>query len=259
MCRLFAQRARSTRPPRLELLEGDNALSRQSREHAHGWGVAHWDQGRLLLDKGVEPAHQSLVYRSLAARVSSQAVIAHIRKASVGGITVANTHPFAWGSWAFAHNGTVQRFAEREAHFRAASARDLQGELGETDSERCFRLFLSRLRAHRQADRLGRVCSALAEVAALVRAGDPPGLEKPSSANFIVSDGDVLAAVRLGKELVYAFEPGPEPLLLVASEPTSPDHEWCSVPDGHGVAVDGRFGLRLFEVPRRLQLLRPTG
>ncbi|MDA4177934.1 class II glutamine amidotransferase, partial [Escherichia coli] len=47
--------------------------------------------------------------------IKSKNVIAHIRKATQGAITLENCHPFmreAWGRhWIFAHNGDLKNFA----------------------------------------------------------------------------------------------------------------------------------------------------
>src|SRR6195952_5903664 len=71
-------------------------------------------------------------------------VIAHIRKATQGGVALENTHPFVrelWGRyWVFAHNGDLKGFAPKlHAAFRP---------VGDTDSEQAFCWILQELSKH---------------------------------------------------------------------------------------------------------------
>jgi predicted glutamine amidotransferase len=111
--------------------------------HADGWGIAFFEgKGvRLFLD------HQPSVQSSIAELVRnfpihSLNVIAHIRKATQGAVSLENTHPFVremWGrNWVFAHNGNLPQFQPL-----------LDGDflpVGSTDSELIFCWLLQSLR-----------------------------------------------------------------------------------------------------------------
>jgi predicted glutamine amidotransferase len=45
--------------------------------------------------------------RAVAAMQTYPTVLAHLRKASVGGVSLENTHPFVERGWAMGHNGTI--------------------------------------------------------------------------------------------------------------------------------------------------------
>ncbi|WP_035060091.1 class II glutamine amidotransferase [Andreprevotia chitinilytica] len=111
-------------------------------EHADGWGIAFFeDHGcRIFLD--YQPSCTSPVADLVRNYpIKSRSVIAHIRKATQGAVSLANTHPFQrelWGRyWIFAHNGTL---TERP---------DLTGgrfqPVGCTDSEHAFCWLLNML------------------------------------------------------------------------------------------------------------------
>jgi predicted glutamine amidotransferase len=74
--------------------------------------------------------------------IHSQHVIAHIRKATVGGVTLGNYHPFRrelWERyWVFAHNGDLPNFYPENADFYRS--------VGQTNGERAFYLILETLR-----------------------------------------------------------------------------------------------------------------
>ena len=79
--------------------------------------------------------------------VSSNTVVTHIRKSTVGEIGPLNTHPFQFGPWVFAHNGNVEKFSQVKEEFLKIIDPELKSFiLGETDSEVLFYLFLTLLK-----------------------------------------------------------------------------------------------------------------
>jgi len=243
MCRLFGQHAH----PGFDLCEplcsAENALRFQSHKHRHGWGIGWYREGAPQRVVGLLPAHDDQAFVAAARAVCSGVVVAHVRDASIGGVLEVNTHPFVHGRWLFAHNGTLARF-KRSRRVRDALLAEIDADLragvaGETDSERCFYLFLSRLRARSPLDgaSLADVRRALAETTATVAALADPGAEKPSSMNFLVSDGRVLAACRRGRTLHLSVDAGPRHAFVVASEPIG-RALWEDVPEGGFVGTD---------------------
>ena len=103
--------------------------------HSDGWGIAFFE------DKGLRHFvdHQAAVDSPVAELIrrypiKSKNVIAHIRKATQGVVSLQNCHPFVrelWGRyWVFAHNGDLKDFRPRlHSHFRP---------VGDTDSEHAF-------------------------------------------------------------------------------------------------------------------------
>lgn len=258
MCRLFALRSAEPRSAYQPLFAGPHALARQSVEHPDGWGVAHLERGVMRIAREVRPAFESERFEAHARELSSELIVAHIRKASVGANRLENTHPFTHDGWVFAHNGTIRRFEERRAAFERRIAPELRAHLsGDTDSERCFFMFLTELRRASSGDPLVRAAGALARVAAYTRESDPPDLPRASVANFVATDGDRLVALRFGKMLHFATPGARGPLrdgtpvnaLLVASEPTDSRAGWRRLAHGQGVAIDRRLVLRRFVAP----------
>lgn len=155
-----------------------------------GWGIAYHEGKDALLMKEPEPASDSPWVRFIESQpLRSTCVIAHVRYASVGEPSYANTHPFMreLGGRAhfFAHNGGLDAIWE-EIPLKTNAYRPI----GETDSEYGFCVLLERLAAlwHRSdtppalEDRM----AVVAETAEEFRRLGP--------ANFLYSDGDVLFA-----------------------------------------------------------------
>ncbi|SMC24086.1 glutamine amidotransferase [Andreprevotia lacus DSM 23236] len=111
-------------------------------EHADGWGIAFFEEHgcRMFLD------YQASATSPVADLVrnypiKSRNVIAHIRKATQGVTSLANTHPFQrelWGRyWIFAHNGNLTALPP------LTGSRFLP--VGSTDSEHAFCWLLNHL------------------------------------------------------------------------------------------------------------------
>ena len=250
MCRLFGQHAHAGFDPSIPLCSEHNALRFQSHKHPHGWGVAWYENGRPVLRRGLLPAHEDDAFVHAAAAARSTVVLAHVRDASIGAITAENTHPFHHGRWLFAHNGTVARWKKVEAVRDAILLEvdpDLRREVrGETDSERVFYLFLSRLRARASLHdaALEQVRRALADATEAVTRIADPHAESPTTLNLLVSDGRLLAATRLGKPLHLSTDAGPRHSFVVASEQIG-QAPWEEIPEGGFVGTeDGRGVVR---------------
>lgn len=103
--------------------------------HTDGWGIAFFEgKGvRQFLDP-VPSAKSPIADLVRGYPIRSKNVIAHIRKATQGVVSLENTHPFLrtlWGTnWVFAHNGNIQNFFPE--------IEKLLAPVGNTDSERVF-------------------------------------------------------------------------------------------------------------------------
>jgi glutamine amidotransferase len=251
MCRLFGQHAHPGYDACEPLCSAENALRFQSHKHPHGWGIGWWVAGSPHVRRGILPAHADETFAAAGREVRSQVVVAHVREASVGPVLPENTHPFMFGAWLFAHNGTVARFRD-DPEVRSALEAELDPDLrreirGDTDSERCFYLFLTRLRARAplEAATLAAVRHALAETTTIVlRVADAVPSPKPSSLTFLVSDGRLLAASRWGRTLHLAAETGPRHVFVIASERIG-RAGWEEVPENGFVGTeDGARAVR---------------
>ena len=138
MCRLFGL---SGGPERVSatfwLLTAPDSLSEQSRREPDGTGIGAYDaHGRPFVDKQPLAAWEDRRFAQEARRVKSRTVVAHVRYASTGELTVRNTHPFQLDDRLFAHNGVLQDLPALERELGP----DLQRVQGDTDSERFFAL-----------------------------------------------------------------------------------------------------------------------
>jgi predicted glutamine amidotransferase len=146
MCRLFGMTAgQEPVTATFWLLDAPDSLEAQSRRNADGSGIGFFDAaGRPVLDKQPEPAFSDEEFSREARQAESATFVAHVRWATAGGRTVANTHPFAMYGLIMAHNGgfgELERLDSQLGGYRKLV-------LGDTDSERYFALITQQADAH---------------------------------------------------------------------------------------------------------------
>ncbi|MHA1597872.1 MAG: class II glutamine amidotransferase [Alphaproteobacteria bacterium] len=158
--------------------------------HRDGWGIAYFENGDVRLIKEAEPAANSDWVNFIERHhLRSRIVLSHIRKATQGSISFANTQPFirelGGRMHVFAHNGNLVGIERVETlsyqHYRP---------VGETDSEHAFCALLERLSelwlnisgVPSLAQRFQIVCQFASEIGPL------------GPANFLYADGDTLFA-----------------------------------------------------------------
>ncbi|MGD2064138.1 MAG: class II glutamine amidotransferase [Nitrospirota bacterium] len=275
MCRLFGFRSVLSSRVHTSLVGADNALVSQSERHPDGWGVAYYREDAPHLVKSPGSALACSLFRHVSGVVTSETVVAHLRKATQGERSVINTHPFQYGPWVFAHNGNLKGFASVRPRLVAAIDPELRPFLlGDTDSEVIFYLLLGELR--RRADLRARdysvaeVCAAIASTRSRIVATvgdyclDDDGDPQETYLTFILTNGLVMAAHQGGKTLYYStykrccperdtcpkFAPECEQAatdhvnhLIFASEPLQGDNVWLPMAAGQMVGVDAGMAL----------------
>ena len=168
-------------------------------KHSDGWGIAFYEGPGCRSFIDTKPASESPVAQLVKTYpIHSLNVIAHIRKATVGGVALENTHPFVremWGRyWSFAHNGTLKAFAPKLAGYYLP--------VGATDSERALCYLLETLRGAFPGGQPGH--AALHEAIAGVSAE----LRQFGEFNYLLSNGELLFA-HCASELGYIVRQAP--------------------------------------------------
>jgi len=149
--------------------------------HKDGWGIACFDGG-VPIYLGIEPTNAfkderyDKALRKLEKSQISGVLLAHLRKRSVGAVSLENTLPFIQGQLAFAHNGTIYDFNVK-----------VEDEGKDTsDSKRFFRLLIQEIE-----NSCNRVEDAIERVVTTIRK-----TYRYSSLTFLLSDGTKLYAYR---------------------------------------------------------------
>jgi glutamine amidotransferase len=183
--------------------------------------------------------------------IKSHNVVAHVRKATVGAVTLENCHPFTrelWGRyWVFAHNGDLKEFSP-----------PLHGSfkpVGSTDSELAFCWLLQELnKSHVNVPSIEELTTTLSELI--------PRISSHGTFNFLLSNGQALWA-HASTKLCYVLRQHPFPevqlkdddvtvdlsdlngpedrQVIVVTEPLTTNEAWVAMASGELQAfVDGR-------------------
>jgi glutamine amidotransferase len=259
MCELLA--LSSSRPARLTFslrtLASHGAIDGTSPD---GWGVAFYQGEDVALFREAAPAGDSALVRYLeTGGPITRLAISHIRRATQGAVTLANTQPFVrelgGRTHVFAHNGNLPGIWDS-----AAMAMGRYRPVGQTDSENAYCALMERLGklwAEASPPPLEARLSLLATFASEIRVLGP--------ANFLYADGDALFAHghrRIQRPSGRIEPPGlwllqrhckpgdpfpdcpaismngaaPQTVLLVASVPLT-DEAWRPLAEGELVAI----------------------
>jgi glutamine amidotransferase len=221
MCRVLGSVAAEPVSLRHELLDAANPLIRQSEHHDSGWGMSVYRRAEGEEPRCVRFPQAAYADGDLAdaAGRRGRLVNVHVRRATIGGLTPENTHPFCLGSYSFSHNGTILNFTR----LLEAGAAPVTGD---TDSEHFFNLVMHHVDSNDPVEGLRHAVNAVIERSPF------------SGLNFLFTDGERLYAYRLGVfELHWLSRPGQ---LLVSSERLTDDEKWHSVKQDVLLVLDPR-------------------
>jgi len=260
VCRYYAIRADAPIRVAWHLVGAPNSLLAQSRrdlsgfEHADGWGIAaHGGEG-WQVERRASAAHDGHHFCAAAERVAATTVLAHVRRATVGPVGLANTHPFVHDRFALVHNGTVPYFADIRGRLLDAMTPEHRAAIrGGTDSEHLLHLILS-IHARTGGSLFASLVAGLRRVVALCR---EIGQEPHLGLNVLLTDGVGMAGSRWRRTLHYLEQPGPDGdeagdhadggngrALVIASEPTN-GAPWPEVPERSVFEVTPDLRLRI--------------
>lgn len=225
MCQLLGMNSRL--PASLTLsFTGFSQRGGCTDHHADGWGIAFFESHCNTPGKGVryfvdrQSAASSPIAQMLRTfPIKSHNVVAHVRKATVGQVTLENSHPFVrelWGRyWVFAHNGDLKDFAPPlHGSFRP---------VGDTDSELAFCWLLQELaKSHAGVPSVQELTLTLRELL--------PAITRHGTFNFLLSNGQALWA-HASTNLHYIVRQHPFPQVQLRDEDVKVDLSELNGPD----------------------------
>ena len=187
----------------------------QSRRHPDGWGLAYYIADTPHIVKSTNTAETDELFKKLSGIVSSQTVLAHIRKATHGKLSLTNTHPFQYARWTFAHNGNIKNFNEiKDEMMKFISPKLSPYYLGETDSELFFYFLLSYIEKEVDLhDPTPNIKNAMAQIEkALIHLNQiigplnikDVGVPTDNYLTFVIANGPMMIGLNGGMGLYYS-------------------------------------------------------
>ena len=263
MCRLFGLHA----GPRdvaatFWLIDAPDSLRAQSHRNPDGAGVGTFGPaGQPEVSKQPIAAWEDAQFAAAARELRGTTFVAHVRYASTGAHTMANTHPFQQDGRLLAHNGVVQGLGELDGRLAELGATGLVG--GETDSERVFALITAETRRH-GSDVTAGLTAAVSWIGArlpvyalnlvLITSTDLWALRYPATHELYVLDRPAwrLAGTGTGQALdaasnrIHARSPhlAHQPPVVIASERMDDDPGWRLLDPGELLHVSSTLEIR---------------
>jgi predicted glutamine amidotransferase len=265
MCRLFGLHAGGPVRATFWLLDAPDSLAAQSHRNPDGAGIGvFYGNGRPRIDKAPIAAWEDCEFATTARTLTSATFVAHVRYASTGEHTLANTHPFTQDGRIFAHNGAVTGLATIDQRIAELGVSQLVG--GETDSERLFALISGEIRAHCGDVDAGLVAAltwlanAVPIYAVNIILAEPDrlwGLRYPDTHELHVLPrlsgghrGGAGLRARSQRIRAESDELSAQPSVVVASERLDDDPGWRSVEPGELLRVNADLSVtRSFPLP----------
>jgi glutamine amidotransferase len=196
---------------------------RSGKVNADGFGVGWYAPGdpEPARYRHAGPIWSDESFSDVARVTRTGALLAAVRSATSGtDHGAAAIAPFCSGQWLFSHNGRVDGWpgsvTELAATLPPGMLLDLEARV---DSALLWALVLHRL---------GRGLGPADALADTVRELEAAGVT--GRFNFLLIDGNVIAATAAGDSLWYRSSPGPA--VVVASEPGDDEPGWTEVPRG---------------------------
>ncbi len=185
------------------------ALNVRSEEgQTLGWGIGFYQAGEVLLRRRPIDDRPLIEIAEATRGLRTDAMIGHVRRATVGALRTENTHPFRYRSWLFGQTGTIQGFERLRERLLESLPEFLRRNVrGDTDSEIFFHLFLSFLHdsGHlNDADvATEHVVAALRSSVALVDRLSAEEGHGQNSGDTLVTNGEQMVALHRNGGMAY--------------------------------------------------------
>ena len=219
MCRFIAYIGKPIFADEL-LIKPKNSLMRQSQHaletemtvNGDGFGIGWYNLLRRrepALFRSIRPAwnDENLSYN--ASMIRTNCLLAHIRAATEGGVSIQNAHPFQYKEFLMMQNGGIQDFLKiKRRLINRLDEEIFQWIQGQTDTQYIFALFLTLLKETKK----GKTSLTLDEIShclsrtfmEIQELKKEVGLTSASLYNLVLTNGKVLIASR------YSTQPGKE-------------------------------------------------
>ncbi len=237
-----------------------------------GW-YEHSIDSFPALYRSIQPAWNDTNLLNLSAKIRTNCMFAHVRAATMGGVSIYNCHPFQFGRLLFMHNGEIGGFTKIKRHIRHLLNDPIYDWIkGQTDSEHFFALLMQVFIDIDAEHSVKGIRDALVETLKRIRQLQQKyGVsEEYNYLNMVLTDGMNLVALRYSNDpkncptLYYAagssyevhhgrvhLEPSMglvnEAVLVVSEKLSEHKADWHEVPVNHLLLV--RHDLQIDEEP----------
>ncbi|MDN3641684.1 class II glutamine amidotransferase [Lutimonas halocynthiae] len=276
MCRFIAYIGKPIFADEL-LLKPKNSLMKQSYHaleaemtvNGDGFGIGwynHFRRKEPALFRSIRPAwnDENLSYN--ASMIKTNCLLAHIRAATQGGVSIQNSHPFQYKEFLMMQNGGIHDFAKiKKKLISRLDDEVFQWIQGQTDTQYIFALFITfsgALKRKKGSLTLDDLSYCLSQTfAEIEKMKKEEKMDAPSLYNLVLTNGKALIATRystqpevetrslhiasnaeccVSEDGDLTFKPmtNNENSVLISSEVLNDNKEfWQEVPENHCIMV----------------------
>jgi len=254
LCRLFGLIANKPVGVEFSFLKADTPFKSLGHKNPDGWGFGYYESGVPKIFKETVSMDKSPKPEELAKQCKSSIIISHVRQKTKGEPKLTNTHPFAYGKWLFAHNGSVSGIDYLKEKISAAYKKHIHGE---TDSEALFIWLIQNIEQKGILDGLETGLKFIED-----------NFDKATSLNFLLTDGSKLYALRKAyikqeyyslyylvrdpehkpiyeyksaetRQLIHSKLLNEEKAVIICSEKLTEDENWHLIDNNTLLTIDG--------------------
>jgi glutamine amidotransferase len=257
------------RPKNSLMNQSHHALESDMTVNGDGFGIGWYNQAvrkEPALFRSIRPAWNDENLRYNASMIRTHCLLAHIRAATQGSVSMENTHPFRFKEFLMMQNGGIHQFnkIKRRIIYRL-DEEAFQWIEGQTDTQYIFALFMTivkETRAQKDLEMNDLAACFTQTFAEIEDMKDEVGLDSPSLYNMVLTNGKQLIATRystqperdsrtmhIAKDVVFhtddkgklilAQSNRTQPSVLISSEVLTEERtHWDIVPENHCIMVD---------------------
>ena len=181
-----------------------HALESEMTVNGDGFGIGwnnHFRRKEPALYRSIRPAwnDENLSYN--ASMIKTNCLLAHIRAATHGGVSIQNSHPFHYKEFLMMQNGGIKEFRKiKRKLINRLDDETFQWIQGQTDTQYIFALFLTlagELKEKKGALTLDDLSSCLSQTFAEIEDMKKEAkMDSPSLYNLVLTNGKALIASR---------------------------------------------------------------
>jgi predicted glutamine amidotransferase len=254
-----------------------HALESEMTVNGDGFGLG-WYNTAIRKDpalfRSIRPAWNDENLKYNASMIKTHCLLAHIRAATSGAVSIENTHPFHYNEFLMMQNGGIKDFIKiKRQMINRLDEEYFQWIYGQTDTQYIFALFLTIAKETRENDRphtLESLTRCLWQTfAEIERMKKIAHLSSPSLYNLVLTNGKAMIATRYSTQpevesrslhiarngecytcgkgyLRFRQADVKDHSILISSEVLSEEIEfWQEVPENHSVTVSDDLEVRI--------------
>ena len=191
------------KPKNSLLMQSHNALETSMPVNGDGFGIGWYNNSirkEPALYHSIRPAwnDENLSYN--ASMIKTNCLVAHIRAATQGGVSLENSHPFRYNEFLMMQNGGIKDFVKiKRKLINRLNDEAFEWVNGQTDTQYIFALFMTIVREHKNErdleleDLTTCFSQTFAEIEDMKKAAN---LFSPSLYNMVLTNGEEMIATR---------------------------------------------------------------